>query len=60
MKKSVLSSLLALVLQSANAQVVGSPSGFAAGTTGGGDAAAQAPSSLDEYVPLKTPLDANT
>ncbi|KAL4980294.1 hypothetical protein BDW66DRAFT_147723 [Aspergillus desertorum] len=50
MKKAILSSLLAILLRSATAQVVGTPSGFAAGTTGGGDATPQTPSSLDELV----------
>ncbi|KOS20948.1 putative pectin lyase F [Escovopsis weberi] len=44
-------SFLTLKGQSALAQVVGQPSGFAAGTTGGGNAAPQIPSSLAE---LKT------
>lgn len=34
----------------AHAQVQGTPFGFAAGTTGGGNAKAAAPSSLQEYV----------
>ncbi|KAL5044554.1 putative pectin lyase F-1 [Aspergillus fruticulosus] len=50
MKKAVVSSLFAFLLRSASAQVVGTPSGFAAGTTGGGDATPQTPSSLDELV----------
>lgn len=50
MRKAILSTLLAFLLQSASAQVVGTPSGFGAGTTGGGDAEPQTPSSLDEYV----------
>ncbi|KAL4819537.1 pectin lyase fold/virulence factor [Aspergillus spinulosporus] len=50
MKKAVLSTLFAFLLRSASAQVVGTPSGFAAGTTGGGDATPQTPSSLDELV----------
>ena len=51
MKNAVLSTLFAFLLCSASAQVVGTPSGFAAGTTGGGNATPQTPSSLDEYVP---------
>ncbi|KAL3487377.1 pectin lyase fold/virulence factor [Aspergillus germanicus] len=52
MKQAALVSLFTFLLHSAtsNAQVVGSPSGFAAGTTGGGDAEPQTPSSLDELV----------
>ncbi|KAL4770730.1 pectin lyase fold/virulence factor [Aspergillus nidulans var. acristatus] len=50
MKKAVLSTLFAFLLRSASAQVVGTPSGFAAGTTGGGNATPQTPSSLDELV----------
>ena len=49
--KAVLTTLFAFLLRSASAQVVGTPSGFAAGTTGGGNATPQTPSSLDEYVP---------
>ncbi|KAL4754349.1 putative pectin lyase F-1 [Aspergillus terricola var. indicus] len=60
MKKAVLSTLFAFLLRSASAQVVGTPSGFAAGTTGGGDATPQTPSSLDEYVPYLTPLGTTT
>ncbi|KAF4157637.1 hypothetical protein CNMCM6069_005411 [Aspergillus lentulus] len=47
MKTAILSLLLAL---QAYARVTGSPSGFAAGTTGGGSATPAAPSSLDELV----------
>ncbi|KAL2840770.1 pectin lyase fold/virulence factor [Aspergillus pseudoustus] len=52
MKQAALASLFTFLLHAAtgNAQVVGSPSGFAAGTTGGGDAEPQTPSSLDELV----------
>ncbi|KAJ0420960.1 pectin lyase fold/virulence factor [Aspergillus carlsbadensis] len=52
MKRAALASLFTFLLHAAssNAQVVGSPSGFAAGTTGGGDAEPQTPSSLDELV----------
>ncbi|KAL2817688.1 pectin lyase fold/virulence factor [Aspergillus cavernicola] len=53
MKKTTLSSLLTLLLSTApttTAQVTGSPSGFAAGTTGGGNATPQTPSSLAELV----------
>jgi hypothetical protein len=35
----------------AHAQVQGKPFGFAAGTTGGGNAKPAAPKSLQEYVP---------
>lgn len=60
MKKAILSTLLAFFLQSASAQVVGTPSGFGAGTTGGGDAEPQTPSSLDEYVAqYRVPAAAN-
>lgn len=41
--------LLALI-QAATAQVKGTPSGFAAGTTGGGSATPAAPSSLAQSV----------
>ncbi|KAL3456586.1 pectin lyase fold/virulence factor [Aspergillus heterothallicus] len=52
MKQAALASLFTFILHAATgtAQVVGSPSGFAAGTTGGGDAAPQTPSSLDELI----------
>ncbi|OJI98919.1 hypothetical protein ASPVEDRAFT_80550 [Aspergillus versicolor CBS 583.65] len=60
MKKVVLSALFAFLLQSASAQVVGTPSGFGAGTTGGGDAEPQTPSSLDELVEWITDDTART
>jgi hypothetical protein len=63
MKQAALLSLFTFLLHSAtsNAQVVGSPSGFAAGTTGGGDAEPQTPTSLDEYVLALLPhLKGNT
>jgi hypothetical protein len=58
MKTAILSLLLAL---QAYARVTGSPSGFAAGTTGGGSATPAAPSSLDEYASLLllTPIALN-
>lgn len=40
--------LVGLVARSALAQVQGTAPGFAAGTTGGGDAAPQTPSCLEE------------
>ncbi|CBF86637.1 uncharacterized protein ANIA_11333 [Aspergillus nidulans FGSC A4] len=48
MKNAVLSTLFAFLLCSASVQIVGTPSGFAAGTTGGGNATPQTPSSLDD------------
>ncbi|KAL4947446.1 pectin lyase fold/virulence factor [Aspergillus filifer] len=50
MKSAILYALFAFLIQSATAQVVGTPTGFAAGTTGGGDATPQTPSSLEELV----------
>ncbi|KAL3446180.1 pectin lyase fold/virulence factor [Aspergillus insuetus] len=52
MRQAALVSLFTFLLQwaTSNAQVVGSPSGFAAGTTGGGDTEPQTPPSLDELV----------
>ncbi|KAK7756919.1 putative pectin lyase F-1 [Diatrype stigma] len=52
--------LLSLVAWSANAQVVGTPDGFAKGVTGGGSAAAATPSSLDELVEWLTDDTART
>ena len=47
---SFFSSLLlaGLAARAALAQVVGSPTGFGAGTTGGGSASPETPSSLEE------------
>lgn len=47
---SFLTTVLAAV-PSAYAQVKGSPFGFAAGVTGGGDAEPVYPQSIDEFVP---------
>lgn len=50
MKTATFSTLLALSASAVNAQVSGTAFGFAAGTTGGGSAAPETPSSIDEYV----------
>ncbi|KAH8884717.1 pectin lyase-like protein [Thozetella sp. PMI_491] len=57
MKSAILYSLLGIFSRHAYAQVRGSPQGFAAGTTGGGTATPQTPSSITE---LKTWLTDST